>query len=264
MSEVSIIMPAYNSAAYITESIRSVLAQSYSNFELIIIDDCSTDNTFQICNQFREIDKRVVVLKTSNNFGCPGGPRNLGINYASSKWIAFLDSDDIWHHDKLKLQIDFLNRYESKFCSSEIVRFSDGHSPQFDSNYVGCEVQQVSFISQLFNYQSSTSSVIVCSKIMKEHLFEDGIDFKAREDIDCWLRIHQSVGYSIKIKFPLVCYRLTENQISKFKLKMIPRTYYCFRRTRALKSKALGLLPAILTVSHFMTSAYKRFLKRSI
>jgi glycosyltransferase involved in cell wall biosynthesis len=264
MTEVSVIMPAYNASAYITDSIKSVLAQSITDFELIIIDDCSTDKTMQICEQFSEVDKRIVVLKTTKNFGCPGGPRNLGIKYARSKWIAFLDSDDIWHPDKLRLQIGLSNIYNAKFCSSEIVRYADGNTPQFKTDYPKPEVRKISFLSQLFNYQTPTSSVIVCSKTIKEHLFQDGVEFKAREDIDCWLRIHRSIRTSIKICYPLVGYRLNPNQISRSKLKMISKTYYCFSRTRAFRRKVFGLFPAILTLSHFMTSTYKRFRNRSI
>ena len=103
---VSIIMPSYNTAKYIAESIKSVLAQTYADWELIIVDDCSTDNTDEVVAPFLS-DSRIIYLKNEKNSGAAVS-RNYAIRVAKGKWIAFLDSDDLWLSDKLEKQIKFM------------------------------------------------------------------------------------------------------------------------------------------------------------
>ena len=100
---VSIIMPSYNTAKFISDSINSVLSQTYSNWELIIVDDCSSDNTDEIVSPFLS-DKRIKYLKNEKNSGAAVS-RNYALREAKGKWIAFLDSDDLWEKDKLQKQI---------------------------------------------------------------------------------------------------------------------------------------------------------------
>lgn len=114
MSElVSIIMPSYNTDRFISESIKSVLAQTYTNWELIIIDDCSKDNTDAIVRPFLE-DSRIKYLKNNQNFGAAIS-RNIAIQKARGKWIAFLDSDDLWRSEKLEKQISFMKKEKYYF-----------------------------------------------------------------------------------------------------------------------------------------------------
>ncbi len=112
---VSIIMPSYNTADYIGASIRSVQAQTYSNWELIIVDDCSTDNTDAVVAQFLD-DKRIRYLKNDHNSGAALS-RNRALGEARGEWIAFLDSDDLWAPEKLDKQITFMciNGYDFSY-----------------------------------------------------------------------------------------------------------------------------------------------------
>jgi glycosyltransferase involved in cell wall biosynthesis len=102
---ISIITPCYNSEWYIRQTIESVLAQPYQNWEMIIIDDCSTDNSEILINEYLKKDKRIKYLKTELNTGMPSGPRNLGLDNAKGRYIAFLDGDDIWLPTKLENQL---------------------------------------------------------------------------------------------------------------------------------------------------------------
>lgn len=113
---VSIIMPSYNTAQYIGESISSVLNQTYSNWELIIVDDCSTDNTDEIITAIK--DKRIRYLKNEKNSGAAVS-RNRALREAKGKWIAFLDSDDLWDKDKLEKQIKFMEESDYKFTYTD-------------------------------------------------------------------------------------------------------------------------------------------------
>lgn len=115
---VSIITPAYNAKEYIHDTIKSVMDQTYSQWELIIIDDCSTDNTFDIAQEYATIDSRIKVIRTSQNGGVARA-RNIGLEQASGDYIAFVDSDDLWVPEKLSKQVTFM---QSKGC---ILSFTD-------------------------------------------------------------------------------------------------------------------------------------------
>ena len=101
----SIIVPMYNVEKYIEECIQSVVNQTYSNWELIIVDDCSTDNTDEVVNQYLT-DERIHYIKNDTNSGAAVS-RNRALREAKGKWIAFLDSDDLWHPEKLEKQINY-------------------------------------------------------------------------------------------------------------------------------------------------------------
>ena len=111
---VSIIMPSYNCGQYVEESLRSVQAQTYQNWELIFVDDCSTDDTIQIINSFRADDKRIRLFQNKTNLGAAMS-RNHALQEAKGRWIAFLDSDDLWEPTKLEKQIAFMENYECDF-----------------------------------------------------------------------------------------------------------------------------------------------------
>lgn len=112
---VSIVIPTYNSEKYILETIESVKKQTYKNWELIVIDDCSKDKTQEILESSKE-EKKIKVINLNKNSGA-GIVRNIGIKEAKGKYIAFLDSDDIWNEKKLEKQINFMeeNKYEFTF-----------------------------------------------------------------------------------------------------------------------------------------------------
>lgn len=103
---VSIIMPSWNTDKFIAETIQSVIDQTYTNWELIIVDDCSSDNTNQIVASFE--DERIKYLHNEKNLGA-ALTRNKALREAKGEWIAFLDSDDLWMPEKLEHQIDFMN-----------------------------------------------------------------------------------------------------------------------------------------------------------
>lgn len=120
---VSIIMPSYNTGKYIAESIKSVQAQTYENWELIIVDDCSTDNTENIVAAFFS-DKRVRYLKNEKNSGAAVS-RNRALREAKGRWIAFLDSDDLWKPEKLQKQISFMMQNQYAFSYTNYVEIDE-------------------------------------------------------------------------------------------------------------------------------------------
>ncbi len=124
---VSIITPSYNTAAFIAETIASVQAQTYKNWEMIIVDDCSTDNTDEVVAPFLA-DSRIKYLKNPKNSGAAIS-RNFALREAKGKWIAFLDSDDLWMPDKLQKQIEFMENGGYHFSYSYYREIDENSKP---------------------------------------------------------------------------------------------------------------------------------------
>ena len=123
---VSIIMPSYNTAKFIAETIDSVLAQTYTNWELIIVDDCSKDNTDEVVAKYT--DPRIQYLKNEKNSGAAVS-RNRALREAKGRWIAFLDSDDLWRADKLEKQIRFMTEKGCAFSYTNYVEIDEASKP---------------------------------------------------------------------------------------------------------------------------------------
>ncbi len=115
---VSIVMPSYNSERFIAESIRSVIAQTCDNWELIIVDDCSSDMTVEVAQSFAKADSRIKVLVNEMNSGAAQS-RNRALREARGEWIAFLDSDDLWDREKLRLQLGFMEKTGAAFSYTQ-------------------------------------------------------------------------------------------------------------------------------------------------
>ena len=107
--KVSVVISMYNSSITIQETVESVLNQSFRDFEILVIDDCSEDESTYIVDEISKKDSRVILHKTHTNSGGPAEPRNIGIREAKGDYIAFLDSDDIWLPEKLQVQLGYLN-----------------------------------------------------------------------------------------------------------------------------------------------------------
>lgn len=124
---VSVIMPSYNTARFIKETVESVMAQTYRNWELIIVDDCSTDNTDEIVSEFLS-DSRIRYIKNEKNSGAAVS-RNRALREAKGKWIAFLDSDDLWESEKLAKQIAFMKSNNCHFSYTNYVEIDEESIP---------------------------------------------------------------------------------------------------------------------------------------
>ena len=123
---VSVIIPSWNTGKFIAESIQSVIDQTYENWELIIVDDCSTDNTDEVVAKFT--DKRIRYFKNEKNSGAALS-RNRALREANGEWIAFLDSDDLWNPDKLEHQINFMNKHGYTLSYTEYEKIDEESKP---------------------------------------------------------------------------------------------------------------------------------------
>ncbi len=125
---VSVIMPVYNVDRFISETIQSVIDQTYTNWELIIVDDCSTDGTAEIIREYAAKDERIKFLQNEKNSGAAAS-RNYALRKASGRWIAFLDSDDLWLPRKLEEQIKFMEENDYRFSYTAYEQIDENSMP---------------------------------------------------------------------------------------------------------------------------------------
>ncbi len=192
---VSIIMPSYNTGRFIAESIESVLAQTYPDWELIIVDDCSTDNTDEIVASFH--DDRIRYLKNEKNSGAATS-RNRALREAKGKWIAFLDSDDLWLPEKLEKQIAFMEKNDYHFSYTDYIEIDEDSKPNGKS---------VSGPKKLGKTGMHNYCWLGCLTVMYDAEYVGLVqiaDIKKNNDYAIWLKVCRKAK----------CYLLNENLAS--------------------------------------------------
>ena len=142
MNKVSIIIPVYNAETYLRESIESILAQTYSDWELILLNDCSTDQSGKICEEYAKKDKRIRLLTNETNQG-PGFTRNFGIDNSTGEWIYFLDADDSISNDTLSIAVKKAYKSKSDLCVWGYTQYYQNKSGQTERK-VECNVPVIS------------------------------------------------------------------------------------------------------------------------
>lgn len=219
---VSVIMAAYNAQNTIEMAIQSVLSQTYTDFELLIIDDCSTDKTVEVIRQFN--DDRIRLLHNDRNKGV-SKTRYYGVQNAKGTWIAILDSDDMWIADKLERQIELQKQTNAQllFTGSS---FMDADSKKM--SWILHVPEQITYKELLKQNVISNSSVLVQKKLFLEHtVLKDNL----HEDFACWLAMLKADCTAYGVDEPLLVYRLSANSKSGNKInaaKMNWNTYrYC-------------------------------------
>lgn len=256
---ISVVMPAYNATQYIERTILSLQRQTYRNWELIVIDDCSTDRTCDVVSRIAEHDHRIRVVRLEENFGGPAGPRNVGVSEARFDLIAFLDSDDIWHPRKLEKQVELVESPDEFFACSSMIDFEDDSTIEFPE--IGkVSIDNIGFMAQSLRAKIPTSSVLVSKRLVSKFPFEESPKYKAVEDFHCWLRILNSGIKCIKVREPLLYYRKSEGQISGSKLKMMKKVFMVHNNY-----PGRGVLTSVLfTASHVLGGLYFRFFRKGM
>jgi teichuronic acid biosynthesis glycosyltransferase TuaG len=263
LPKITIVMPAYNAGSYIKNTIESVIQQTFTDFELLIVNDCSKDNTAEIVKDYMKRDKRIRLINLSINMGAPAGPRNVGIKQSSCKWIAFLDSDDIWHPAKIQRQIELIERTGARFCSTKMLDFIDQSNLRLRDAGPD-DYEWITFSQQLIKLRTPTSSVIAERELLINNPFNEDISFKAREDLDCWLHCHEEIERSVKITVPMTGYRIIPEQISGNKWIMITRHFNVLKKYRYRSGDDLGLMVWYYTFTHLLFSVYHRAIRNQL
>lgn len=226
-SLVSIITPTYNSAKYIAETIQSVQQQTYNNWEMIIVDDGSSDNTLSIVEEFASMDIRIKSHQMKINSG-PAKARNLGIAQAKGQYMTFLDADDIWFNDFIENSINTINSTDIHFVFSSYKRSNENLEFVY-SDFIVPEKVSYSDILKT-NSISCLTAFIDIEKLGKKSMPEI---FK-RQDMGLWLQYLKQIPYAYGIQEPKAIYRIRENSLSRNKSKLLKYQWQFYREVEKL------------------------------
>jgi teichuronic acid biosynthesis glycosyltransferase TuaG len=215
---VSVVMPAYNAEKYIFEAIQSVVNQTYQNWELIVVDDCSTDNTKAIIETFANQDKRIKPIYLDKNGGKPSIVKNVGLKKVSGEYIAFLDSDDVWMKEKLEIQIIAMQTkrayglcYTGGYWIDSLGQKIKSFLPQYDSGQL--------FKKMLRRYEINNQSVMITKQALENTLTQFNEVITIGEDYNLFMHILSKYD-AIVIKQYLIKYRIHEDAITKRKKRV--------------------------------------------
>ena len=220
---ISIIIPAYNCAKYLEETVKSVLSQTYQDFEVLILNDCSTDCTAILIGQLAKADKRIRVLSNEKNIGV-SQTRNKGIEAAQGEYIAFIDADDVWLSDKLERQMDCLKKQELDLCYTA-YSFIDKNGASIRAPYHVME--------KLSWYRLLRENIIGLSTVL---LRSDAIGMVrmrgeySHEDYVFWLELMQNGCKAGGVNTPLMRYRISKSNRSGNKRKAAHERWIIYRR----------------------------------
>lgn len=221
--KVSVIMPVYNAQRFLREAIESVLAQTFCDFELILIDDCSKDNSYSILCEYEKLDSRVRIFKNECNKGV-SYTRNFGVSKARCDYVALIDSDDMWEQDKLKKQLELIDKYPDTDLCYTGSAFVDTDSQM--SDFVFSVPEKVTYKKLLKqNVVSCSSALLRKSWLEKYPMAHDNM----HEDFAVWLSILKDHGVARGIDEPLLIYRVDKNSKSGNKFKSMLMTYRVYK-----------------------------------
>ena len=207
---VSIITPSYNASKFIEECIRSVLDQSYTNWELIIVDDCSSDNSCEMIRKYN--DKRIQLFELDSNVGAAEA-RNVAIRQAKGKYIAFLDSDDLWEPQKLEKQISFMQKKDIVFSFSTYQPMSED----------GSKLYSIIHAPKIITYSSYLKNTIIgCLTVVIDREKTGGFEMpniRSSHDMALWLLIMRRGFDAYGLDENLARYRIvsTSNTANKWR-----------------------------------------------
>ncbi|CAM2860556.1 glycosyltransferase family 2 protein [Campylobacter hyointestinalis] len=212
--QFSVIIPTYNRQKEIDISIKSVLAQTFNDFELIVVDNGSTDNTKSVVEKYINIDSRVKYIWQENT-GSPAGSRNTGIKNAIGQWVAFLDSDDYWYGNKLESVFNIIKKHQ------DIIAVSHYEDKMIDGKhnsilYHGDDLDNNNMYYQLLfkgNNLSTSAMVVRKDKLIEVGCFDERMDYFAVEDYDLWMRLSK-LGKFYFIKEILGAFCISSNNMS--------------------------------------------------
>ena len=257
---VSVIMPTFNASRYLADSIESILSQTYTNLELLITDDCSTDETRNILKEFSERDKRVKVKYLKENSG-PGVARNRSIERAKGRYIAFCDCDDRWMPDKLERQIAHMRKHDCALCSSSYLICDE------NDKITGVNISPSHVTLGMLKRDNKIGclTAIYDIKRLGHKFYMPAI--RKRQDWALFLNILKECQICFCITEPLAYYRQRVNSVSSNKFSLVKynvnvyETVFGYTRLRAYLYFFLIFMPTYYAKVLKRDSDSKRYLK---
>ncbi|MDO5115683.1 MAG: glycosyltransferase family 2 protein [Synergistaceae bacterium] len=242
---VSVITPAYNCASTIEDTIRSVLKQTYENWEMLIVDDCSVDDTSVVVEAYTKKDSRIKLIKLEKNSGSAHA-RNTAIKNAEGRYIAFLDSDDLWKPSKLEKQIAYM---ESNNFAFTFTAYETFHSA-LDLR------RRVFHVPNSINYEQYLGNSIIgnLTVIMdRAHIKDVHIEKGDLEDVLTWMHYLKSGIIAHGLDENLASYRVAAQSKSGNKIKNAKRFFSCLR-----EEQKLPLVKCIMCEFRYITNALRK------
>ncbi len=227
---VSIIIPMYNAEKYIEETIKSVMLQTYQNWEIIVVSNASTDRSEELIASLD--DARIQVIKSDINSGGPAKPRNIGLGHAKGEYIAFLDADDLWTKDKLEVQLSYMLENNVNFSSTGKINIDESSE---EMNFKAGILAKVNArnskktICDLIKYRFIFTSSVMISSQLKVH-FNEEKKYIAVEDLCAWLNVFKRLESKyMYMEENLLKYRIVEQSISArgMEYKHATKAYIC-------------------------------------
>jgi glycosyltransferase involved in cell wall biosynthesis len=210
---VSIITPCYNSIKYIDQTIKSVLIQTYQNWEMIVVDDCSTDGSYEKVLEYAVKDSRIKAYRMEKNGGAALA-RNKAIEYSNGNYLAFLDSDDLWYPEKIEKQLKFMIENESDFCFTEYEHIDDKNV----SLAIAKVIEKLTYKKMLLHCFTGCSTVMYRQNVNNKIY---GPILMTCNDYALFLKVlhymHNAKGYSEC----LTKYRIRQGSLSRNKIKKV-------------------------------------------
>lgn len=247
MSKVSVITPSYNSSLYISHAIHSVQSQSYQNWEMIIVDDCSSDNSVELIKEFKKKDKRIKLIPLSKNVGAAEA-RNIALRNASGKFIAFLDSDDMWYPDKLEKQLAFMQNNDYAFTFTAYERINHDNSRKINNIYVP---QKINYNKFLKNTIIGTLTVLIDKQ--KTGYFEMA-NIRSSHDMALWCKLLKKGFNAYGLNEILSIYRVVDSSNTAKKWKAAKDVWIVYRENEHFN--------ILKSTYYFIFYAYNAVLKR--
>lgn len=233
---VSIVVPVYNAGGFIRETIGHVRAQTYGEWELLLVDDCSEDGSRETISAEAEKDSRIKLIRQEENRGAARA-RNRGIDEAVGQYICFLDADDIWRPDKLEAELAFIKELQKTANPGAGFVFTGYEFADESGRGLGKVVhvpEKITYRQALKNTTIFTSTVMIDrEKIQDADIYMPCI---ASEDTAAWWRILKKYGAGYGLDRNLVMYRRSANTLSSNKLAAVKRIWNLYRRHEGLSA----------------------------
>jgi len=224
---ISVITPVYNAERYILETMDSVLNQTFTDFEYLLIDDFSPDNSAEIIKEYQKRDSRIKYIKLNENSGAAVA-RNTGIEHAQGRYVAFIDSDDKWYPTKLEKQLKYMEEENKAFTYTKFELINDDGSLK----------KEAAQIPEKFNYSALLkNTAIACSTVMLDTSIITDVKMplvRKGQDTATWLKILRTHDYAYLVDETLNQYRSVEGSLSSNKIQALKRTWNTYRNIEKL------------------------------
>lgn len=226
---VSIITPVYNCEELIRETIESVLSQTYKDWEMLLVDDCSTDNSAEIINEYVKKDKRIKYIKLKENSGAAIA-RNKALELSKGRFIAYLDSDDLWKKEKLEKQVKFMISNKYAFTCTDYEKIMEN----------GESLKKIVKIPKKVNYNLFLKNTIIQTVGVMVDTYITGKEvlvmpnIRRRQDAATWCQLLKNGFDCYEVPENLSYYRVVNNSLSSNKFKAVKGTWFLYRKIEKL------------------------------